>query len=127
MKHYMKLKPEPFEKISSGNKTIELRLLDEKRCLVKPGDEIEFTNLENTDETITVRVLKIHAFKSFEELYKALPLDKCGYSQEEIPNATATDIDKYYSKEEQAQYGAVGIEFESYFRRGRNCSNDICF
>lgn len=113
MKHYMKLKSEPFEKIRSGNKTIELRLLDEKRRLVKSGDEIEFTNLENTDETITVRVLKIHTFKSFDELYKALPLDKCGYSQKEIPNATAADMDKYYSKEEQAQFGVVGIEFNS--------------
>jgi ASC-1-like (ASCH) protein len=31
MKHHMSLKPHPFEKIKSGEKTIEVRLYDEKR------------------------------------------------------------------------------------------------
>ena len=31
MVHRMNLQPEPFEKIAAGRKTIELRLLDEKR------------------------------------------------------------------------------------------------
>lgn len=34
MTHYMKLNPEPFDKIASGKKTIELRLYDEKRKTV---------------------------------------------------------------------------------------------
>lgn len=112
MKHYMKLKTEPFNKIRSGIKTIELRLLDEKRKLVKIGDEIEFTNLENHDEKIDVRVLTIHKFESFVELYKILPLDKCGYLKSELSIANPADMEKYYSIEEQSQYGVVGIEFE---------------
>ena len=35
MKHYMNLCPEPFEMIRSGKKTIELRLNDEKRKIIK--------------------------------------------------------------------------------------------
>lgn len=31
MKHYMNLCPEPFDMIRSGDKTIELRLNDEKK------------------------------------------------------------------------------------------------
>jgi ASC-1-like (ASCH) protein len=46
MKHEMKLNVEPFNKIKSGKKTIELRLNDEKRQLVKIKDLIEFTNRE---------------------------------------------------------------------------------
>ena len=46
MRHRMKLKPEPFQKMREGKKTIELRLYDEKRQKVQVGDQIEFMNLE---------------------------------------------------------------------------------
>ena len=42
MIHTMKLDAEPFEKIKNGSKTVELRLFDEKRQKIKPGDIIEF-------------------------------------------------------------------------------------
>ena len=35
MKHYMHLKEKPFRSIWEGNKTIELRLHDEKRWEIK--------------------------------------------------------------------------------------------
>ena len=44
MKHNMNLNNRPFKSIKEGTKTIELRLNDEKRSLLKVGDEIEFTN-----------------------------------------------------------------------------------
>ena len=53
----MKLNPAPFEMIKSGQKTIELRLYDEKRQLVNIGDEIVFTNMV-TGETLQTKVLK---------------------------------------------------------------------
>ena len=40
----MQLHPEPFELIKNGNKTIELRLLDEKRKRIRKGDIILFKN-----------------------------------------------------------------------------------
>jgi ASC-1-like (ASCH) protein len=43
MLHQMKLQPNPFEQIKNGSKTLELRLNDEKRQLIKVGDEIEFS------------------------------------------------------------------------------------
>ena len=42
MKHEMKLNNGPFERIKNGTKTIELRLNDEKRQLLKIKDLIEF-------------------------------------------------------------------------------------
>ena len=42
MIHQMSLRPHPFEKIKLGEKTIELRLYDEKRKEIKVGDTIEF-------------------------------------------------------------------------------------
>lgn len=111
MLYHMNLNTKPFEMIRSGRKTIELRLNDEKRQAIRIGDEIEFT--DNSDgRKLTVKVRNIHNFPDFEELYKKLPLDKCGYSKEELPQARAEDMEVYYSKEKQARYGVLGIETE---------------
>ena len=105
----MKLHPTPFEMIKSGEKTIELRLYDEKRQQVKAGDKIIFTNT-TTGETLNTTVVKLHRFDSFKELYKSLPLLKCGYTAENVDKATPSDMEQYYSVEEQRKYGVVGIE-----------------
>ena len=109
MLHNMKLNPSPFEMIKSGEKTIELRLFDEKRQQLKAGDKIVFTDT-TTGETLNTTVVKLHRFDSFEELYKSLPLLKCGYTTENIDNAKPSDMEQYYSVEEQRKYGVVGIE-----------------
>ncbi|MBQ8029568.1 MAG: ASCH domain-containing protein [Clostridia bacterium] len=107
--HKMKLNAAPFEKIKSGKKTIELRLFDEKRQAIRVGDKIVFTNTA-TGETQSATVLNLHRFDSFEELYEALPLLKCGYTEKEIEKAKPSDMEKYYSPQEQRKYGVVGIE-----------------
>jgi len=107
--HNMKLNPTPFEMIKSGEKTIELRLFDEKRRQIGVGDEIIFTN-NSTGETLTKRVVALHTFASFDELYRELPLLKCGYTQSDVSTAAPEDMESYYSKEEQAKYGVLGIE-----------------
>lgn len=94
--------------IKSGSKTIELRLYDEKRREIQVGDTILFTNTEN-GEHLSVRVLALSVFDSFEELYRNLPLLKCGYTEEDIASASPDDMDAYYSKEKQKEYGVVGI------------------
>ena len=47
MLHEMTLFPKPYASISSGQKTIELRLYDEKRQSIHIGDQIRFTNTED--------------------------------------------------------------------------------
>ena len=107
--HKMKLNAAPFEMIKSGKKTIELRLYDEKRKQIKVGDEIVFTN-NTTAETLNVTVVKLHRFDRFEDLYKSLPLLKCGYTTENINTAHPSDMEEYYSVDEQNKYGVLGIE-----------------
>ena len=107
--HQMKLHPAPFEMIKCGQKTIELRLYDEKRQQIKVGDSILFTNTE-TGETLKTIVTKLHCFDSFAELYRSLPLLKCGYTEADIGTAQPTDMEQYYSAGEQEKYGVVGIE-----------------
>ncbi|MGN1131668.1 MAG: ASCH domain-containing protein [Ruminococcus sp.] len=110
MTHNMKLNPEPFNMISSGQKTIELRLNDEKRQMIKIGDEIVFTNTSDSEQKITAVVVDLHKFNSFKELYSALPLLKCGYTEKDIIKANPKDMELYYSKEQQKKYGVLGIE-----------------
>ena len=108
--HTLNLHPQPFEMIKSGNKTIELRLWDEKRSQIRVGDTLVFIHTEDDSKTLTVTVKALHRFPDFASLYAALPLKKCGYLPEEIANASPEDMNIYYSVERQAQYGVVGIE-----------------
>lgn len=107
----MKLHHAPFEMIKSGEKTIELRLFDEKRRQLEVGEKIVFTDT-STGEKLTKTVLRLHTFDSFDELYKALPLLQCGYTKEDVDTAQARDMEVYYSADQQKKYGVVGIELE---------------
>ena len=109
MTYYMNLSPSPFSKIADGSKTIELRLCDGKRQKITVGDTIVFTNTEN-GETISAFVCALHKFADFEELYKTLPLEKCGYDEQELSTAHHTDMELYYSNEKIQKYGVLGIE-----------------
>lgn len=108
----MTLNPAPFDKIFNGTKTIELRLNDDKRKVIQVNDKIIFKHKENNKKSIVVKVIKLHCFHSFEELYNELPLLKCGYTQDNIKTAKADDMLEYYSTEQQMIYGVLGIEFE---------------
>ena len=82
MKHEMKLNNGPFERIKNGTKTIELRLNDEKRQLLKIKDLIEFTNRTN-NEKMLVEIEDLYHYPSFEELYKNFDKVAMGYEYTE--------------------------------------------
>ena len=112
MIHYMNLHSRPFEMIAEGHKTIELRLLDEKRQKIAVGDTLVFTNTADPELQLRCIVKKLHRFANFAELYAALPMDRCGYLPHELAYARPEDMDLYYPPEKQAQYGVVGIAIE---------------
>lgn len=108
MTHEMKLQPSPFEKIKTGQKTIEIRLNDEKRQQVKTGDEIIFTLLTDTKVKIKVEVVELSVFPSFEVLFSTLPPQEYGSkSKDEF-----AEMYKYYSKEDEEKYGVLGIRIK---------------
>ncbi len=112
MIHYMKLNPNAFHQMACGEKTIELRLNDKKRQAINIDDIIAFSNTSNPNETLRVKIIQIHNFANFTELYKSLPLNKCGYLSEQLHIASPKDMEKYYSITEQNEYGVLGIEVE---------------
>ena len=109
MLHQMKLYASPFEKIKSGTKTIEMRLNDEKRSILKIGDEIEFTNIEN-NETIKCIILNLYKYKDFYELFSHHDKESIGYSKEEVANPC--DMLSYYTIDDIKKYGSLAIEIK---------------
>lgn len=110
MTHRMKLRSVPFEQIRSGTKTIELRLNDAKRQSIEVGDTILFSLDQDPAQTLFAQVVRLHRFSDFAQLYRTLPLEKCGYAAHQLSAASPQDMLTYYSAEQQAQYGVVGIE-----------------
>lgn len=108
--HYqMRLHAAPFERILHGTQRIEVRLNDEKRRLLKVDDEIEFISREDAAKTFKARVVDLLYFKSFHDLYDARPAEEFGgKGVAELLDA----IYEYYSKEEEASGGVVGIRLE---------------
>jgi ASC-1-like (ASCH) protein len=106
----MRLDDGPFNKVKNGTKTIEMRLYDEKRKKVKPGDEIIFTNRASGD-TVKVEVTDICTYNNFEELYKHHGKKSLGYDSGDI--ASPADMNVYYPVEEVAKYGVVAIEIKT--------------
>ena len=107
--HSLQLATEPFNAITSGAKTIESRLFDEKRQLIQIDDELIFTNRENTDQTVTVRVVGLLRYKTFHDLFAHNnPAKFGGESVEWLEN----QINEFYAIDEQRENGVIGIEFE---------------
>lgn len=74
--HRMHIMEEYFNKISSGEKTYEIRLYDEKRKNIKRGDMIIF-QCDKRETRAYVDNLLI--FSTFEEMLNSLPVKKLGF------------------------------------------------
>lgn len=105
----MHLANEPFEKIKSGDKTVEIRLYDEKRKKLKVGDSITFYKGDNYDEWITATVVALHRFKSFAELFASDLFPKTGCGNMTVGEATDS-MYHYYTREQEKVYGILAIE-----------------
>lgn len=110
IKHEMMLASEPFEKMKSGQKIIELRLYDERRQTITIGDYIVFYLLNDKRKKLTTEAVCLHIFDDFSQLYESLDLLKCGYTLDDIETARPEEMERYYPPEQIRKYGALGIE-----------------
>ena len=107
--HKMNLNDAPFKLIKAGSKTVEMRLYDEKRQLLKTGDVIIFTN-NMTEETLTVSVAGLYRYKDFTDLYAHHDKISIGYLPQE--KAEPGDMLLYYSEELIEKYGTLAIKIK---------------
>ena len=106
--HHMNLQEKYFNFIKNGTKRIELRLFDEKRQNIRVGDTIKFST--DAGDSQLVKVVKIHKYSNFSNLIdsfniKLLAEEK--YTKEKLLN----ELEQFYTKSKQAEYGVVGVEF----------------
>lgn len=107
----MKLQPEHFEKIKSGEKTYEIRINDEKRQQINVGDIVVFKKEPDLYEGIVVRVLEKRLFPSFAQMSQVMSLKELGF---EGKNAEQVEriLHKYYSRDEEESYGVVVFKIQ---------------
>lgn len=108
MLHKMKLQEDPFKRKKNGTKTVEFRLYDEKRQSIQIGDEIEFSRLPELQEKLLVKVIDLYREDSFEKLFKKVFV---GEDEEKIIEK-AKSMNRFYTPEQEKEYGVVGIKIE---------------
>ncbi len=106
----MKLRIQPYYAIYSGMKTIDARLFKDKAKRLAVGDIIQYFLEGNKEEHLSVKVTKLHKFKTFSLLFEALPFAKFGFdcSREDAIKR----MYEQYSVDDEKNYGVIGIEFE---------------
>lgn len=109
--HQLKLATEPFNAIISGDKTIESRLYDTKRQKIQIGDQIIFTNIDNSKQTVTAEVVGLLRYATFRDLFSHNNPRKFGGDNVEW---LENQISEFYSLSDQLENGVIGIEFEIF-------------
>lgn len=105
----MKLREPYFSLIKNGRKVYEIRLNDEKRRLLRVGDELIFVRDLTGDAKIFCEVVDLLRFGSFEECFKNLPLEQVGFAVETIDSAVA-QMHKFYSNDDEKNWGVLAIK-----------------
>lgn len=105
----MRLMEEPFNKIKNGQKVIEVRVFDEKRQALELGDEIIFTKRPEETEEVHAKIVGLFRYPSFRDLFEGFPPEDFGYSSRE---ELITTIYENYSKEEEIEFGVIGIRIK---------------
>ena len=103
----MHLDEQSFYAVASGQKTVELRLYDEKRQRLSPGDRIEFTYLAGSVKVEITDLIRAPEFSGF----SLETLCKAGFK-----DIKASEVDdymrRYYTKKEVVRFGALAIVFK---------------
>lgn len=107
--HTLQLASEPFEAIKAERKTIESRLYDTKRQQIQLGDQLVFVNRDLPDQTIIAKVIDLHRFRTFRDMFEHTSISK--FAKTSVDEAE-TQIRQFYSAEDEAVNGVLGIEFK---------------
>ena len=109
MEHEMRLQGIYFDKIKAGEKIYEIRLNDEKRKLIKIGDNIVFKKEPDLTENLSVKVVDLIAFKSFDEMIKSLGAKDIGFEGKSNEQVIET-YHQFYSVQNEEMYGVLAIK-----------------
>lgn len=100
-----------LENIKNGNKTIEVRLYDDKRKKIKIGDTIQFIKVPRDGKFIRAKVLDLTVFPSFKEMYENISAEEMGARGESIKEMVENTYE-IYTPEQETRYGTIAIKIQ---------------
>lgn len=109
MIHEIKVKEKYYNLIEKQEKIYEVRLLDNKRKLIKKSDLIKIYKEPDLKEFLILKVEDLLHFKTFEQMALALPAKEVGFegcSKEEVVAA----YHQFYTEEMEQKFGVVAIK-----------------
>ncbi len=110
----MKLRPQPYDLIHNGTKTVEIRLFDEKRAALEAGDLILFKKLPYCHEMLYKKIASVKRFADIADLFAAYGAVAVGCKEDDTAESLAEAMKSYYPDEKAAEYGWCAIELLSF-------------
>ena len=111
MEHELKLQPRYYEYILNGSKDIEIRLYDEKRQKINIGDIIIFKKEPELNESFKVKVVGLLRYENFDGIFNDFTIDRLA-DKSMKKSELLEELEKFYTKEKQKEYGVLGIRIE---------------
>ena len=111
MEYKMGLQEKYYNNMKYGSKKIEIRIYDDKRRKLNIGDTIYFMLEPERNEKLETKIVGLTVYKDFNDALNNISIEDLSDkndSKEEYLN----DLNKFYSKEEQEEYGVLAIEIE---------------
>lgn len=100
-----------FEVVRNGDKNVEVRINDEKRKKLKIGNEIIFLKRPLEVETLKAEVIDLKYYESFKKLVDDYEVERL-YSKEISKEEFLSLLHRFYSLEEEKEFGVVAIHFK---------------
>ncbi|GAA2372397.1 hypothetical protein Cme02nite_00750 [Catellatospora methionotrophica] len=108
--HRMRLRPRWFDLLTTGHKTVEIRLHDERRAAVRLGDSITFSNTDTRQQTVA-EVIGLRRFASFAAALDAIPTAAVAGPGADRATAEA-ELTATYSPADEAHHGVLAITMQ---------------
>lgn len=105
------LHPDVFEIVKDGKKDIEVRVNDLKRRQLKVGDTLIFLKRPLEDEEVRAKVVALEYYDFFENLVNHYDMERI-YLKEYTKEQYLDEMKRFYTREEQEEFGVVAIIFE---------------
>lgn len=104
--HTMRVQPNYFALLRSGNKRVEFRLFDEKRRRISVGDKVCFVCQSDPRESLPATVSEILHSRNFSDLLDQVPLSLLGGISKEHQ---LSDLRNFYKSPDEHKYGVVAL------------------
>lgn len=103
--HKLTVSRKDFDMIFKGEKSVDLRLYDDKRQIMNIGDRVQF-NASGSTAYFEATIIGLVRAQTFERLFQIVSVQKCGFTD---ANTAVKIMNQNYSLDMQQELGVIGI------------------